>query len=489
MQIEDSKLVKMLKSFDKSSHTRFGKYIKSPFFNNSKDLIILYDLLKKEIKEETIDSSLNKRINKKLKIKETDFKLIIKRFVYQLTKHVKTFLEYQVFETKDIDRSFYLLEALEKNSDLANEVEAQITELRKTIESEKNKDIIQHYYYKSLLNDSKHFLSDGKRLKRSGEYLILANDYLDAFYFLKKLRYAYEMLVRTETKNEEHGTDFLSYVKTQIQHNDFKHNDNAMFEIYILAIITKQKPTEENYYQLKEAIFDKIQNVPQESKEDVLIMLINTAFWTWGANDKCHKELFEVYKYGFLDTNYLIPSDGIQSTNFINFITIACVSKEFIVAKHFMSKNAMYLSADVKDYVLTLSEAYIFFYQKDFGTVLSLLKDIDFNNISIKYISKILQIKCSYELSEFEMMESLNNSFSVFLYRNNKLSDKRKTLNLNFTIFIKKLIKIVQLPNKGKEEIELRNKKIQDFIDDIKQATKLASKTWLLEKANNLLHN
>ena len=44
--MEDSKLIQLVKTFSKTEFNDFGKFVKSPFFNESQKLILLYELLK-----------------------------------------------------------------------------------------------------------------------------------------------------------------------------------------------------------------------------------------------------------------------------------------------------------------------------------------------------------------------------------------------------------------------------------------------------------
>src|SRR5688572_11768167 len=46
MDLEDSKLVTLLKTLNKQEFERLEKYVKSPFFNSSEQLVTLFDLLK-----------------------------------------------------------------------------------------------------------------------------------------------------------------------------------------------------------------------------------------------------------------------------------------------------------------------------------------------------------------------------------------------------------------------------------------------------------
>ena len=67
MDLEDSKLVTLLKSLNKQEFERLEKYVKSPFFNSSEQLITLFDLLRNDYPDFT---SISKEKIFRLKAKE-----------------------------------------------------------------------------------------------------------------------------------------------------------------------------------------------------------------------------------------------------------------------------------------------------------------------------------------------------------------------------------------------------------------------------------
>ena len=110
----NSKLITLLQSLDRTQWTRLGKFIQSPFFNESQELIRLFELLDNHFKTHR-EKQLSKTLiwnhlfpNRSYK---DDF---FRRICSDLTKQIEHFLAYSLFTEDHLTEQITLLDALNR---------------------------------------------------------------------------------------------------------------------------------------------------------------------------------------------------------------------------------------------------------------------------------------------------------------------------------------------------------------------------------------
>ena len=90
--------------------------------------------------------------------------------------------------------------------------------------------------------------------------------------------------------------------------------------------------------------------------------------------------------------------------------------------------------------------------------------------------AKTMQITAYYELKEFDALESLLNAYKMFITREKSLSKERKKAYFNLIKYTKKLLYI--LPDEKAKIAKMRK--------EIEENNTVVTKTWLLEKVDEL---
>ena len=108
----NSKLITLLKTLNTSEWRRLGEFLASPFFNKNKELISLYQYLKK-IEPDFSEKKLNKKVVFAKVYSQQPFQArILEDLMYNLLKQSEHFLRMIQLEQKEFTKNLLMLEIL-----------------------------------------------------------------------------------------------------------------------------------------------------------------------------------------------------------------------------------------------------------------------------------------------------------------------------------------------------------------------------------------
>ena len=111
----------------------------------------------------------------------------------------------------------------------------------------------------------------------------------------------------------------------------------------------------------------------------------------------------------------------------------------------------------------------------DYQACLRLLAQTDYDDVFMSMDAKVMLLKVYYEEGEYSALESLLQSVSVFLQRQNIMGYHREHYK-NVIFFIKQLL---QLPRASKEKVE-------ELKTQVQQTEPLAERPWFLKQLEKL---
>ena len=163
--------------------------------------------------------------------------------------------------------------------------------------------------------------------------------------------------------------------------------------------------------------------------------------------------------------------------HFKNIVVIALRVGKYDWTENFIHTNKQRLPKASRENAVTFNLARLHYYKKDYEKVISLLQEVEYEDIVYILSSKSLLIATYYENNEIEALYSLLESFRVYLNRRKDIPDIWKRSRRNLIKFTKKLIRIVPGDNKAIEKIKEEIENTADGIADVK---------WLKEKISEL---
>ncbi len=210
------------------------------------------------------------------------------------------------------------------------------------------------------------------------------------------------------------------------------------------------------------------------SKNICIVKIINGDLGKYALVHQINK--FSVEKEVFIQKGIISVRD------FNNTIGIVARMKDFEWGHHFIEKYAQYLPKKDMEKNKQISQALLFFENRQFQEALDLLLGKNFEkDLYLECNRRNLVIKTQYELEVYEQAELLIDSFIRYL---RIISQKKKMpakLAQSYRLFLQELRKLIRLHFDVNLDDKAKAEKAAKLKSSI-QNKQLVSKEWLLEK-------
>src|SRR5690606_32342485 len=148
------------------------------------------------------------------------------------------------------------------------------------------------------------------------------------------------------------------------------------------------------------------------------------------GNMKFLTDLFQLYKMT-LETGIIFSDKYLSPWSYKNITSVALRLKEYEWAEYFVEQYKERVEPSFRKNAYAYNMASIFFDNGKFDKALELLRHVDFSDVYYSLDSKAMMLRIYYELKEKNPLNSLLDSFRVFLKRNKQVSEYQRTLYLN----------------------------------------------------------
>jgi hypothetical protein len=193
-----------------------------------------------------------------------------------------------------------------------------------------------------------------------------------------------------------------------------------------------------------------------------------------GASNFLH-ELFDLYKE-LLEKELIYINNMLSPWDFKNIIVTALRLGNYKWAEKFIHDYSFKLPETSRDNAVTYNLAQVYFYQKLHDKVISLLQEVEYEDMTYNLGSKSMLIATYYETDEIEPLYHLFESFRTYLNRHKDIPANRRKNYGNLIKYTKKLTRIRPGDNAAL-------KKLKEEVENTKN---IASINWLKEKIAEL---
>lgn len=474
------KLLSRLQLFSRQELSRFDQYLASPYFNENEDLKLLYRLVMPYLSSKGAKTTDNLSIKKLiwLKLYGRDCSYNdgqMRRLLSELTQHAHRFLALKKFEENPIQEQVSLLEALKEDAQ-----DSHFTSLlRQTHSKELSVNFYswEIYFQKHKIADIQHYRSE-----RAGDINGIFNNlknadyHLDCYYFIKKLKYYCDVLDHrsiTDKPVEIHlPFQFLEWLPESVF---FQETKIKIYFSVIQMFLNAEKT--EYFYQVKEMLSEAGQEFVKEELNHLYIYLKNYCIDSKinKGNLSFFNELFDVFK-NIITQNIILKDGVLHPQDYKNIISVSIQVREFAWTEAFIQNYTPKLPPEERENALTYNLAKVYFAQNQYEKVIEQLREVEYDNLTYALGGKLMLLKTYYELNEYLALDSLIDSFRVYLRRNQTISKEVRQQYLNVLRFIKKLSNI----HSG-DQVAIA--KIEQQIQECKN---LADKGWIVQKVESL---
>lgn len=473
----NTKLVAFLQTFSRLDLAQFRKYIVSPFFNEREELVSLFDLL---IETELLFGKTEKTMDKlgawkKLFPGATYDDVRFRRICSDLLRLAMDFSAYNQYTSNPSTSQVFLLNALAPTR-LEKHFDGVLRQATLLQEKSGVRDADFHYLNYMLHRRRHEHLEHISPKTAAFDPIEKADYHLDCYYFAKKLEHYCDALgyrnMVSEAVDVALFPDFLNYLENG------PYLAEPVVKAWYLVARMMLHPDETHYFQaMKELLETHAGSFQQRELQTLFIHSMNYCIDTkinHGREDY-HGELFLLYRIA-LDRGIIFDNGELHPHHYKNIITIALQIQELAWAENFIRDYTHRLPKGDQDNALNFNLAQVYFYQKRYDRVIELLQEVEYQTITYALGSRMILMRTYFELGEDQALESLIDSYRIFLRRNRLISKDIKQQYLNMLRFTRKLF---LLPSYDKKALE----KARQAIEGCKS---LASKKWLLEKADEM---
>ena len=423
--MRDTKFIRLLRVFSAKELAEFDDFVRSPFFNKSALVSTLWqftlgfapDFNHSDLThtaayaalfpEKSVENDVTSKVNK---IVSKLFQLAEKYIVYQRKNGSHADREDLSWQQELAILQFYN----ERHLTSFFENTLKVTEKLQRDFTARN----AYFYYRQfrlnleISNYQSYKADDG-----TGDVGFQAtHDALDAFYLCAKIEQLCLMQNRERTTkfpyNYAMRDVLLSYLPTS------EYYENPTIRLWYSALTLLNNPDSEAHYTALKRLLtlDSALLTPSEAR-NLYTYLENTARQVSRGNRAVFfNSLFELYKIQ-LEKAVIYIDNNLHPQVFYNIFAVANALREHDWLKIFLKEHQYRILPEYakKDDVFSLCSAILSFNACNFEETLDFLNNIQVENINFKIIERRVRLKTYYELQEWDLLESLINSFRKFL--------------------------------------------------------------------------
>lgn len=466
------KLLSLLATFSKYELNRFRKFLLSPYFNEQDDLIRLFEYCNAALRKgpEAV-AALDKHaiwamVYPAKKIDEAH----LRRLSSELTQLALKFLALEVREQDPARERLDLQKALEK-PELHKHLVSVERQFQRHLQDEQ---LPSTAYYLAGFQFHWNIFNRASKVVATVDFmqkLLPANHFLDSFYIVQKLKFYVSWLIYRGFRSTEEDLPVMPGFWEYLQHPLF--NEMPLIRIYQDVILSLNQPDEEQHFQrLMANLEHHAHDLTKEDLRECYYIAQNyCAFKINQGKVEYYREVFEIFR-SIIRRGILLEENQLSEGVYKNIITASLRLEEYIWAENFISEYSKYLPEKIRDNARTFNLANLYSHQKEHDKVIELLQNVEYNDVVYFLGAKLILMRTYYELGEYLALDSMMDSYRIYVRRNKVISKELKKEYNNFLNFLKKLIGV----NIGNSpSISTLKKKLMD-------TRSVTSKKWLLEK-------
>ncbi len=472
------KLVLLLEGFTPAEFKRLGEFIRSPFYNKNKNLVLLYEYFEKFLYTADHENNIKEEIWDYLcpDKKYDDSKL---RSVFSEFKRLcETFLIVIKNEQNPINQKNVLLEVFSERN-LPKNFELISKDISKIFNIEFNRN---YEFYANKINFERHQITiGGKNIEKNlDENFMQLSDSIDYFFLSSKLDLINSLLSRKYhvLGNLTLKIKFIDEIITHVEENIkgiIKDHPLIYSEYLILKMMTAAE-SEKYFTNLHGFVLKNINKYKQSELEQVYFPLINYGFNKVALGESKYLEkIFEIYQT-FERRNFYSEMIEFQDIDFISIAIAGLRLNKILWVENFTDKYNYKLSEKNKDDSKSLVSALISHKKKNYEKAISSLCNVNYQNSYYYLKSKETLMQIYYEQKEFEALQSLIDSTRHYLKRRQNILSIHYERYMMFLKYINMLLTVRE--DKSYKKLVLKK--------ELNKNKNVIAREWLLEKMKDL---
>ena len=455
------KSIIIIKKLNEEKLKSFENYLASTYFNNRKNILKLYLVLRLyapnyNIKINTFYEENSTKLDKQF----SEEKYLIKIFSF-LYKELENFIIVEEHK-KDIIASKIKLLKYYNAQNINNLYKESLKDIVVDINNSTSEDAFLHKFYLNELECN--FQSKNDLRKGDINYFNTLNA-LDEFYYYQK----YRLLCAAENRNKFIPNKISNNSKNNLEIPSAEILNNIVIKIYyhLYLLLTNDQTTEDDFYNVYNLLDNSISKIPIEDISIIYGLLTNCTKVIFKEKDKYYFILLDIYKKQ-INLGSIYDNNKIHISNLNNVVKLSILNDDIEWGIDFLEANKNKITPDenqLESFYYLIGELY--FAQKKYDLALENLAKSKSTDNLVKLSIKRLYLKIFFEKREINTFDSFAISYKTYISREKSLLDNRKEVErkfVNYFILINKY-----LINKNKNKLKSLKQKIEqeNFSDKI----------------------
>ncbi|MGB3547170.1 MAG: hypothetical protein WBA17_09360 [Saprospiraceae bacterium] len=472
MNAASSKLIASLEPLDAVRQRNCRKLLVSPFFNSSKDIVRLYDLLVKLLQQE---KPIEKEEVWKKLFRTKDYNDVrFRKFCSDLQRLIEQYFVQEELQCQPGIENLLKIKFLNKTSvsKLAEGIDRNWDKYVNIIEEQSP----DNYLYRHEMEKERYSLLDYSLKVFEKSNIEEMSESLDAYYISEKLRNLLDVQSLKKIKQRDYDIKMTDIVIQSLEKDDYylSYLPIALyfFKYQVLTFFDR----EEYYYAFRDRLLQEYRQLSPRTAADFFQTLLNYCVRKANAGKGDFlEEYIKIYQQA-LTTKLLFENGILPPGQFKNTITVALRLNKYEWTADFINNYKQFLPTDQRDNAVTYNSATLYFYQKDYNKVLGYLHNVEYEDLTYNINSKAMLLATYYETKQFDTLDSLFDSFTTYLTRHKEIPENYKQLFRNLISYTRRLTR--WRPGDYKTLDKIR--------EELAENRTVASLNWLLEKVAEL---
>lgn len=466
-------LTQLLKALNSEEFDKLNDFICSPYFNKAVYIRNYFDKVKEFYPGfENFENSKEKIFSLLYPGREYN-DATIRKLNSELLKLIEEFITINSLREKIHLKNNFLLKELDKRK-LDN---LFLKKMGSSYELLEKTDSKNEEYFKELhdLNNIEIFFNSLRDGKREISKYHQSIDNLDKFYIIQKLK-RITILARVDKMYAKVISDKKEIINFINAVKKSKYFELPVVQIVFNILLINRTDEEEYFNNLKKIIPLYKAEISRDELETAYIAMLNFCVAQANmGNTKFTSDELQIYKF-MIEDNFLLTDNRLQASFYKNIVFCSVEAGDLKFAEEFKEEYAKYLFIPEKNNLVEFCNANIAYAKKDYAAALETMAKINFTLIYQRLSLRGLYMKIFYENEMYEQGFLNIDSYKQMLKREKTLPADVLKLYTNFISLYSKLLKIKVSPDKGEAKM---------LLNQIKKADTVV-KSWLIAQCELL---
>ncbi len=476
----NSLLVATFRSLDKQERRALRKWVDSPFFNQRSDVQRLFEYLCEHVPVGTKEppaSSMEKAVvfrevfpptGKRTvrKYRDTDMRYAMS-FLYQA---IKQYLAYSHWALDGVDVGRHLCKSLRQRG-LDQVFEKEYGALSTQLGQARCQSV--DFFFQQYHLELERWEIFRRNHRSASDILANAGLSRNAYFAAETLRQACAVLAQPGEQLPAAESIYLPTTITAVEAGKFAETPAVQAYFHCYKILSEQDAKAEPHFAaLHDLLAQYWALFPANEIRDLYVGAINYCIRRLNSGSREYiRSALDLYRSG-LERAILLEDGYLNKYTYNNILLLALALEDWDWAQGFLEEYKPMLPPRDRESAWQYNLARYYFRKKEYGRAQEILRGVEFRDVFYNLDARRMLVRIYFDTDETGPLESLLDSFSVYLQRKRASLGYHKQLNQNFVRFVKRLLRARPGDIRAQERLQ----------EQIQSTPYVAEREWLLEK-------